>query len=144
MTALNIARSEMPLEDLVFRVCYMELTECRDEAEFREGVQLVLSNLDEVLDALCFYRPPERRIQRAVDRVKLKASHMRNICTAVPESFDNPEGWRSMWRKTLWLIMSSSGLKPGCCTGLPFPAQALAYCARPCEKRHDKKKNPES
>jgi hypothetical protein len=96
MTALSISRSDMPLEDLVVRVCHMELNECRDEAEFREGVQLVLRNLDEVLDALCFYRPPERRIQRAVDRVKLKAAHMRNLCTAVPESFDNPEGWRPM------------------------------------------------
>lgn len=94
MTALSIARSDKPLEDLVVRVCHMELTECRDEAEFREGVQIVLSNLDEVLDALCFYRPPERRIERAVDRVKLKAAHMRNICTSVPESFDHPEGWR--------------------------------------------------
>ena len=94
MTALSIARSDMPLEDLVVRVCHMELTECRDEAEFREGVQLVLRNLDEVLDALCFYRPPDRRIERAVDRVKLKAAHMRNICMAVPETFGHPEGWR--------------------------------------------------
>lgn len=94
MTALNIARREMPLDDLVVRVYHMELNECRDEAEFREGLRLVLRNLDEVLDALCFYQPVERRIQRAVDRVKLKATHMRNICTAVPESFDSPEGWR--------------------------------------------------
>jgi hypothetical protein len=94
MTALNIARREMPLDDLVVRVYHMELNECRDEAEFREGVRLVLRNLDEVLDALCFYQPADRRIQRAVDRVKLKATHMRNLCTAVPESFDNPEGWR--------------------------------------------------
>jgi hypothetical protein len=94
MTPLTIAR-DMPLEDLVVRVYHLELLECRDEAEFREGVQLVLRNLDEVLDALCFYRPPDRRFERAVDRVKLKATHMRNLCTAVPESFDNPEGWRS-------------------------------------------------
>lgn len=94
MTALSIARSEMPLEDLVLRVCHLELSECRDEAEFREAVQLVLRNLDEVLDALCVYRPPDRIIERAVDRVKLKAAHMRNLCTAVPESFDHPEGWR--------------------------------------------------
>jgi len=96
MTALSIARSDMPLEDLVVRVDHMELNECRDEAEFRECVQLVLRNLDEVLDALCFYRPPDRRIERAVDRVKLKASHMRNICAAIPESFGHPEGWRPM------------------------------------------------
>jgi len=94
MTALSIARSDKPLEDLVVRVCHMELTECRDEAEFREGIQLVLRNVDEVLDALCFYRPTERRIERAVDRVKLKAAHMRNLCAAIPESFVDPEGWR--------------------------------------------------
>ena len=96
MTALSIARSDKPLEDLVVRVCYMELNECRDEAEFREGVQLVLRNVDEVLDALCFYRPTDRRIERAVDRVKLKAAHMRNLCAAIPESFAGPEDWRSV------------------------------------------------
>jgi hypothetical protein len=95
MTALNIARREMPLDDLVVRVYHLELNECRDEAEFREGLALVLRNVDEVLDALCFYRPTERRIQRAVDRVKLKATNMRNLCAEVPESFNNPEGWRS-------------------------------------------------
>lgn len=95
MTALTIAR-DMPLDDLVVRVYHLELLECRDEAEFREGVRLVLHNVDELLDALCFYRPPDRRIQRAVDRVKLKAAHMRNLCTAVPESFDSPEGWHPM------------------------------------------------
>ncbi len=94
MTALKIAR-DMPLHDLVVRVYHLELLECRDEAEFREGVRLVLHNVDEVLNALCFYRPPDKRIQRAVDRVKVKATHMRNICGAVPESFDNPESWRS-------------------------------------------------
>jgi hypothetical protein len=94
MTALKIARREMPLDDLVVRVYHMELNECLDETEFRDGVRLVLRNLDEVLDALCSYRPAERRIQRAVDRVKLKAAHMRNLCTAVPGSFDSPEGWR--------------------------------------------------
>ena len=95
MTALTIAR-DMPLDDLVVRVYHLELLECRDEAEFKEGVRLMLRNVDEVLDALCFYRPPDKRIQRAVDRVKVKAAHMRNLCAAVPESFDNPEGWRSV------------------------------------------------
>ena len=51
MTALSIARREMPLDDLVVRVYHMELNECLDEAEFKEGVRLVLRNLDEVLDA---------------------------------------------------------------------------------------------
>jgi hypothetical protein len=96
MTALTIARRAMPLDDLVVRVYHMELNECRDEGEFRDGVRLVQRNLDEVLDALCFYRPADRRTKRAVDRVKLKAVHMRNLCTAIQESFDDPEGWRSV------------------------------------------------
>lgn len=96
MTALTITRREMPLDDLVVRVYHLELKECRDEAEFRDALQLVLRNLDEVMDALSFYRPVDRRIVRAVDRLKLKAAHMRNLCTAVPESFDHPEGWRQV------------------------------------------------
>lgn len=95
MTALTIAR-DMPLDDLVVRVYHLELLECRDEAEFREGIRLVLRNVDEVLDALCFYRPPDKRTQRAADRVKVKAAHMRNLCAAIPESFDSPEGWRAV------------------------------------------------
>jgi hypothetical protein len=94
MTTLNIARREMPLDDLVVRVYHLELKECRAEAEFREGVRLVLRNLDEVLDTLCFYRPTERRIYRAVDRVKMKAASLRNLCAAIPEIFDHPEQWR--------------------------------------------------
>lgn len=100
MTALTIAR-DMPLKDLVVRVYHLELLECRDEAEFREGIRLLLHNLDEVLDALCFYRPPDRRTQRAVDRVKLKAAHMRNLCTSIPESFGSPEGWRPVAENTM-------------------------------------------
>ena len=49
MTAFKIARRAMPLDDLVVRVYHLELKECRDEAEFREGVRLVLRNVDEVL-----------------------------------------------------------------------------------------------
>ena len=94
MTTFNIARREMPLDDLVVRVYHLELKECRDEAEFREGVRLVLRNVDEVLEALCSYRPAERRISRAADRVKMKAASLRNLCAAIPETFDNPEQWR--------------------------------------------------
>jgi uncharacterized UPF0160 family protein len=96
MTALTIARRAMPLNDLVVRVYHLELKECRDEAEFREAVLLVLRNLDEVLDALCFYRPAGSRIRRAVDHVKQKAVHLCKLCTAVPKSFDHPEEWRQV------------------------------------------------
>ena len=94
MTALNIARREMPLDDLVVRVYHLELKESRDEAEFREGIRLVLRNLDEVVDALCYYRPVDRRIRRAADRVKIRAASLRNLCAAIPETFDGPEQWR--------------------------------------------------
>jgi len=96
MTALNIVSREMPLDDLVVRVYHLELKECRDEAEFRDAIQLVLRNLDEVMDALSSYRPADRRIFRAVDRLKLKVVHMRNLCGEVPESFDHPEAWRQV------------------------------------------------
>jgi uncharacterized UPF0160 family protein len=86
----------MPLDDLVVRVYHLELKECRDEAEFRDAVQLVLRNLDEVMDTLGCYRPADRRILRAVDSLKLKAFHMRNLCTAVPEFFEDPEEWRQV------------------------------------------------
>ena len=96
MTPVTIARREMSLDDLVVRVYHLELSECRDFAEFKEGVQLLLRNVDEVLDTLGCYRPVERRVWRAVDRVKMKAMSLRNLCEAIPESFDDPEGWRSV------------------------------------------------
>jgi uncharacterized UPF0160 family protein len=96
MTTLKIARREMPLDDLVVRVYHLELKECRDEAEFREGVRLVLRNVDEVLEALCSYRPAERRIHRAADRMKWNALRLQTLCAAIPESFDHREQWREV------------------------------------------------
>jgi len=96
MTALMIVRRAMPLDDLVVRVYHLELKESHNEAEFRDGVRLVLRNLDEVLDALCGYQPAERRISRAADRVKMKAASLRKLCAAIPDSFDDPEGWREV------------------------------------------------
>jgi hypothetical protein len=95
MSILKVAR-DMPLDDLVVRVYHLELSECRDEAEFKEGVRLMLRNLDEVLEALGCYVPKDRRIGRAADRVKLKAIRLRDLCTAIPESFDHPEKWRDV------------------------------------------------
>lgn len=94
MTPLTIAR-DMPLDDLVLRVYHLELSECRNETEFRDAIRLMQRNLDEVMDALGCDLSRDRRIRRAVDRVKQKATHMRVLCLAVPETFDNPEGWRA-------------------------------------------------
>ena len=96
MTAINIARREMPLDDLVCRVYHLELKESRDEVEFKEAVRLVLRNIDEVMDTLCGYRPVDRRTSRAADRVKMRAASMRNLCAAIPETFDGPEQWREV------------------------------------------------
>ncbi|HZD95483.1 MAG TPA: hypothetical protein VE133_14570 [Candidatus Sulfotelmatobacter sp.] len=94
MTPVTIARRDMPLDDLVARVYHLELSECRDLLEFKEGIRLLLRNVDEVLDTLCCYRPEERRVRRAVERVKQRAVTLRNLCSAIPETFDGPEGWR--------------------------------------------------
>jgi hypothetical protein len=95
MTPLTIAR-DMPLDDLVLRVYHLELSECQDEAEFRDAIRLMQRNLDEVMDALGCDLSTDRRIHRAVNRVKTKATHIRVLCLAVPESFDDPQGWRAM------------------------------------------------
>jgi hypothetical protein len=93
MTALIIAR-HMPLDDLVARVYHLELLECRDEKEFRDAIRLMQHNLDEVSNALGCDLSTDRRICRAVDRVKIKAAHLKGLCAAVPESFSDPQGWR--------------------------------------------------
>ena len=95
MTALTIARREMPLDDLVVRVYHLELKECRDEAEFKDAIQLVLRNLDEVMDTLgCLPACQAGGIMRAVDRLKLKAFPYARSFRGLPESFGDPEEWR--------------------------------------------------
>ena len=93
MTPLMIAR-DMPLDDLVVRVYHLELLECRDNSEFQEAIGLLQHNLNEVMCALGAGLSENRRICRAIDRMKIKATALRELCAAVPERFDNPEGWR--------------------------------------------------
>jgi len=93
MTPLTIAR-DMPLHDLVVRVYHLELLECRDNSEFQEAIRLMRHNLNEVLGALGVDLSEDRRICRAIDLVKIKATRLRELCAAVPESFDDAEGWR--------------------------------------------------
>jgi uncharacterized UPF0160 family protein len=96
MAPFTIARRAMPLDDLVVRVYHLELDECRDWTEFKEAVRLVLRNLDEVLDTLCWYRPADSRIRRAVDRVKTNALRLRKFCAAIPDSSEDPERWQDV------------------------------------------------
>lgn len=93
MTPLTIARDK-PLHDLVVRVYHLELLECRDNSEFQEAIRLMRHNLNEVMNALAVDLSEDRRIRRAIDLVKFKATHMLEICAGVPESFDHPQGWR--------------------------------------------------
>lgn len=84
----------MPLDDLVARVYHLELSECQDLPEFKEGIRLLLRNVDEVLDTLVCYQSEDRRVRRAVERVKQRAIILKDLCAAIPEAFDDPEGWR--------------------------------------------------
>jgi len=93
MTPLTVAR-DMPLDDLVVRVYHLELLECQDFDEFKEAIQLMRRNLDEVMAALACDLSRERRVQRAINRVKTKAAHMKELCADIPASFDDPKGWR--------------------------------------------------
>ena len=95
MTAFKVS-SENPLDDLVVRVYHVDFSECDTFAEFKEGVRLILKNVDEVLGALSSYFPEDRRVLRAVEHVTLQATRLRNLCAAVPETFDDPKGWRGM------------------------------------------------
>ena len=85
---------QRPLDDLVLKVCHLELSECRDLAEFKEGIQVMTRNLEETLAALACYESPSARIRRAVESVKLKAVILLNVCRNIPKSFDDPEKWR--------------------------------------------------
>jgi hypothetical protein len=93
MTPLTIAR-DMPLNDLVVRVYHLELLECRDNSEFQEAIRLMQHNLSEVMSALGLDLSEDKGIRRAIDLMKIKATRLRELCAAVPETFDDPEGWR--------------------------------------------------
>ena len=95
MTAFKVS-SENPLDDLVVRVYHLDLSDCDSLAEFKEGVRLMLKNVEEVLSALSSYFPEDRRVLRAAERVTLQATRLRNLCVAVPETFDDPEAWREI------------------------------------------------
>ena len=93
MTRKKIARRE-PFDDLVLKVCHLELSQCRDFAELKEGIKVMERNLEETLAALACYEPPSARIRRAAESVKLKAVLLLNLCRSIPRSLDDSESWR--------------------------------------------------
>src|SRR5258707_720228 len=93
MTSPKDARKE-PFDDLVLKVCHVELSECKDVGEFKEGIEVMMRNLEETLAALACYVPPNPRIRRAAATVKMKAVVLLDVCHGAPKSFDDPEKWR--------------------------------------------------
>jgi hypothetical protein len=83
-----------PLDDLVLKVCHLELSDCTDLSEFKEGIEVMIGNLEATLAALACYNPPNRRIRRAAENVKMRAVVLLKLCRDIPKSFDDPEKWR--------------------------------------------------
>ena len=98
---LRKVASQKPLDDLVLKVYHLELSECRTFAEFKEGIRLMLNNLEAVLQSLACFAPPTRRIERAADLLKLKAMRLRTFCSEVPERDDGSQQWRQIARNIM-------------------------------------------
>jgi hypothetical protein len=100
MTSPKDARKD-PFDDLVLKVCHVELSECNDVVEFREGIEVMRRNLEETLATLACYVPPNPRIRRAAANVKMKAVLLLDVCHGVSKSFDDPEKWKEMAINTM-------------------------------------------
>lgn len=83
-----------PLDELVLKVTHLELSECSSLAEFKEGVQVMIRNLEATLEALGSYTTSDKRIRRAAENVKLKAVHLLKLCRDMPKCCDESENWR--------------------------------------------------
>lgn len=83
-----------PLDELVLKVTHLELSECTNLAEFKEGIQVMIGNLEATLAALGFYTPSNNRIRRAAENLKLKTVLLLKLCREIPKCFDDSEKWR--------------------------------------------------
>ncbi|HET9183309.1 MAG TPA: hypothetical protein VFP59_14320 [Candidatus Angelobacter sp.] len=83
-----------PLDELVLKVTHLELAECATLAEFKEGVQTMIRNLEATLAALGVYTPCDKQVRRAAEKVKLKALRLLKLCRDMPKCFDDSEKWR--------------------------------------------------
>ena len=83
-----------PLDELVLKVTHLELSECSNLAEFKEGIQVMIRNLEATLEALGSYTTSDKRIRRAAENVKLKAVHLLKLCRDMPKCCDESENWR--------------------------------------------------
>jgi hypothetical protein len=87
--------TKTPLDDLVLKVCHIDLYECKDLDAFKNCIKLMERNLEATLAVLACFTPVNAQVRRAAKDVKLKAIHLMDLCRAIPKSFDDPEKWRN-------------------------------------------------
>ena len=100
MKPQKIAR-QTPLRDLILKVHHMELAECNTFDDSKEVIRLMVKNIEEVLQALACFAPPNRRIERAADLLKLKATRLLNFCSEMPEAENGSQEWRRIAREII-------------------------------------------
>jgi len=100
MTPPKVAR-QRPLRDLILKVYHLELSDCTTFDDSKEAIRLMVKNLEEVLQALACFAPPDRRIERAADLLKLKATRLLKSCSQMPESENGSQEWRHIARNII-------------------------------------------
>jgi hypothetical protein len=90
--------TQTPLRDLVLKVHHLELAECNTFEDSKEVIRLMVKNIEAVLQALACFAPPNRRIERAADLLKLKGARLLKLCSEMPEEENGSEEWRRIAR----------------------------------------------
>jgi len=97
MKAQKIAR-QTPLRDLILKVHHLELSECNTFDDAKEVIRMMVKNVEAVLQALACLAPPNRRIERAADLLKLKGARLLKLCSEMPEVENGSQEWRHITR----------------------------------------------
>ena len=97
MRLRKVAR-QMPLRDLILKVHHLELSECNTFDDSKEVVRLIVENVEAVLQALACFAPPNRRIERAADLLKLKGVRLLKLCSEMPEVENGSQEWQRIVR----------------------------------------------
>lgn len=97
MKLRKVAR-QTPLRDLVLKVHHLELAECETFEDSKEAIRLIVENVEAVLQALACFAPPNRRIERAANLLKLKGARLLKLCSEMPEEENGSQEWRRIAR----------------------------------------------
>ena len=97
MRLRKVAR-QTPLRDLILKVHHLELSECNTFDDSKEVVRLIVENVEAVLQALACFAPPNRRIERAADLLKLKGVRLLKLCSEMPEVENGSQEWQRIVR----------------------------------------------